>query len=79
MERFPSVKASTPLAVLMREPLNYRIARQSGSHRTLVSENRPDHPVLFSFHGSATVSPFWVRRILVGTVGLTEREARELL
>jgi hypothetical protein len=37
------------------------------------------HPVLFSFHASATVPPFWVRRILVDTVGLTEKEARELL
>jgi len=63
----------------MREPLSYRVVRQSGSHRTLVSASRPNRPMLFSFHGTATVSPFWVRRILAETVGLTEREARELL
>lgn len=35
MDDFPSMKAKALLAVLMREPLGYRVTRQRGSHRTL--------------------------------------------
>jgi predicted RNA binding protein YcfA (HicA-like mRNA interferase family) len=61
----------------MREPLNYRVVRQSGSHRTLRAPGRPQ--ILFAPHDGATVSPGLVRRILVRDVGLDEREARRLL
>jgi predicted RNA binding protein YcfA (HicA-like mRNA interferase family) len=74
---FPSMKAAALLAVLQREPLGYEIVRQKGSHRHLRAKGRP--PVLFSFHDGATVAPGLVRKILVGTVGLTEDEARSLL
>jgi len=65
------------LTVLLREPLRYSIVRQNGSHRVLRSGGRP--PLLFSYHGGATVPPGVVRKILVQTVGLDEDEALELL
>lgn len=77
MAQFPSMKANDLLAVLLREPLAYSIVRQNGSHRFLRSDRRP--PVLFSYHGGATVPPGVVRKILVQTVGLDEDQALELL
>ena len=50
--QFPSLKAKQLLAVLQREPLNYRVARQSGSHRRLEAPGRPSFS--FAFHDSAT-------------------------
>ncbi len=79
VERFPSVKASKLLAVLTREPLGYRVVRQAGSHRRLVSDDPARPPVVFAFHAGATVPPWVVRYILVDTVGLDEREAVRLL
>jgi hypothetical protein len=35
VDDFPSLKARRLLAILMREPLNYRVVRRTGSHRTL--------------------------------------------
>lgn len=62
----------------MRRPLEYRIERQSGSHRSLKSSNGyPD--VMFSFHDSVTIPPGAVRKILVKDVGLPEHEALDLL
>jgi predicted RNA binding protein YcfA (HicA-like mRNA interferase family) len=63
----------------MRAPLNYRVVRQVGSHRRLVSGDPARPPVVFAFHASATVPPWVVRHILVDTVGLDEREAVALL
>jgi predicted RNA binding protein YcfA (HicA-like mRNA interferase family) len=71
------MKAKRLLAVLKRKPLNYRVARQSGSHRWLLSPDYP--PLTFAFHDSATVRPWVVRKILVGDVGLAEDEAQKLL
>ena len=65
------------LAVLTREPLNYTVVRQSGSHRRLEAEGRP--AVTFAFHDKATLAPGQVRKILVGDVGLDEEEATEVL
>jgi predicted RNA binding protein YcfA (HicA-like mRNA interferase family) len=75
--RFPSLKARALLAVLCREPLNYRVVRQVGSHRRLEAPDRP--PLMLAFHERATVAPGLVRKILVDDVGLTEEEARRLL
>ncbi len=73
-----SVKAGRLLAVLMRSPLNYQIVRQNGSHRTLRSTSGyPD--LVFAFHEGVTLPPRMVKKILVGRVGLTEDQARELL
>jgi predicted RNA binding protein YcfA (HicA-like mRNA interferase family) len=75
---FPSLKAKKLLAVLGRKPLEYAITRQSGSHRILESPN--GYPRLgFSYHDGATVPPGVVKRYLVDNIGLTEKEAMNLL
>lgn len=77
MDDFPSMKARRLLAILTREPLNYRVVRQTGSHRTLRAPGRPR--VLFAAHDGDTIPPGLVRKILVRDVGLDERAARDLL
>jgi predicted RNA binding protein YcfA (HicA-like mRNA interferase family) len=71
------MKAKRLLAVLMREPLSYRIVRQRGSHRTLRAFGRP--PLVFAWHDRVEVKPRQVRALLVGQVGLEEAEALDLL
>jgi predicted RNA binding protein YcfA (HicA-like mRNA interferase family) len=75
--RFPSIKAKKLLAILERKPLNYRVVRQTGSHRRLRSPTYPS--VTFAFHDNATVPPWTVSKILLGDVGLAEDEALKLL
>ena len=77
MPPFPSMKAKRLLWVLMREPLNYRIVRQRGSHRTLKAPGRPT--VTFAYHDRKEVRPRDVRKMLVNQVGLEEAEALDLL
>jgi len=77
VDDFPSMKARRLLAILQREPLNYRVVRQSGSHRWLAAPGR--RPLLFAAHDKDTIPPRVVRKILVRDVGLDEREARRLL
>jgi predicted RNA binding protein YcfA (HicA-like mRNA interferase family) len=77
MDDFPSMKAKALLAVLMREPLGYRVIRQRGSHRTLRAPGRPD--VRFAFHDRRTLFPFEVRSVLTRDVGLDRHEARDVL
>jgi predicted RNA binding protein YcfA (HicA-like mRNA interferase family) len=71
------MKAKRLLAVLEREPLNYRVSRQSGSHRRMTAQGRP--ALTFAFHDKATVPSGLVRKVLVRDVGLAEDEARKLL
>lgn len=76
--QFPSLKARRLLAILMREPLNYRVARQKGSHRRMTSA--AGHPSLtFSFHDRVTIPGDLVKEILTERVGLSESEAFRLL
>jgi len=77
VDDFPSMKASRLLAILTRQPLGYRVVRQSGSHRTLAAPGRPR--VHFAYHDRRTVTPRAVRDVLVRQVGLAESEARRLL
>lgn len=77
MGQLPSMKAKRLLAVLERKPLNYRVKRQSGSHRRMEAPGRP--PLNFAFHDKATIPSGLVRKILVKDVGLAEDEARKLL
>jgi predicted RNA binding protein YcfA (HicA-like mRNA interferase family) len=77
MPPFPSMKAKRLLAVLMREPLNYRVVRQAGSHRILKAPERPT--LVFHFHDREEVWPVRVRDMLVKRVGLEEAEALDLL
>jgi predicted RNA binding protein YcfA (HicA-like mRNA interferase family) len=71
------MKARRLRAVLERKPLNYRVARQAGSHRWLLSPDYP--PLVFAFHDKATIPPSRVRKVLVKEVGLAEADARTLL
>jgi predicted RNA binding protein YcfA (HicA-like mRNA interferase family) len=64
-------------AVLMREPLNYEIARQRGSHRWMVAPGRK--PFSFAYHDRVELKPRQVRDVLVCEVGLGESEALDLL
>ncbi len=77
MTDFPSMKARDLLAVLMREPLNYEIARQRGSHRRLKASGRP--PLTFAFHDRVELGPAAVRKILCKDIGLEPDEALKLL
>ncbi len=77
MDQFPTMKAKRLLAVLEREPLNYRVLRRSGSHRRMEAPGRPS--LTFAFHDKATVPSGLVRKVLVRDVGLAEDEARKLL
>jgi len=77
VDDFPSMKARRLLAILMREPLNYRVVRQTGSHRTLRAPGRPS--VTFGFHDRDTVRPRTVKKILCDQVGLESEQARRLL
>lgn len=77
MGQFPTMKAKRLLAVLEREPLNYRVSRQSGSHRRMEAPDRP--PLTFAFHDRATVPSGLIRKVLVRDIGLAEDEARKLL
>jgi predicted RNA binding protein YcfA (HicA-like mRNA interferase family) len=78
IEEWPSLPAGRLLAILRRKPLEYRVQRQKGSHRTLVSRN--GYPNLgFSFHDNATIPRGLVREILVDRVGLDNETARNLV
>ena len=74
---YPSLRWPELWRVLSREPLNYTVERQSGSHKTLVS---PKYPTLhLAFHDNAEIPPGLVRRILTRDVGLADEDARGLL
>jgi predicted RNA binding protein YcfA (HicA-like mRNA interferase family) len=77
VSQFPSLKARQLLKILQAEPLNYRVVRQSGSHRTLEAAGRPR--LTFAFHNRATIAPGLVRQILVRRAGLAEDDALKLL
>jgi predicted RNA binding protein YcfA (HicA-like mRNA interferase family) len=77
MPPFPSMKAKRLLAILTREPLNYRVARQRGSHRMLKAPGRPSFT--YAYHDGRGLRPREVREVLVEKVGLEEREALDLL
>ena len=76
-DAFPSLKARRLLAILLAKPLEYRIVRQSGSHRRLEAKNYP--PLTFSFHDNATIPSGQVRTILVKQIGLDADTARGLI
>jgi predicted RNA binding protein YcfA (HicA-like mRNA interferase family) len=76
VDDFPSMKARRLLAILMREPLNYRVVRQTGSHRVLRAPGRPK--IVFAFH-SRELKPREVRHVLVREAGLAEADALDLL
>lgn len=77
MPTFPAMKWPQLKRVLERQPLDYRVTKQSGSHRTMESDS---HPTLWlAFHDRAELAPGLVRKIMVKDIGLSEDEALELL
>jgi predicted RNA binding protein YcfA (HicA-like mRNA interferase family) len=75
---FPSLGAKKLMKVLKRKPLSYRVDSQVGSHRKLKSKNGyPD--IDFVHHDKDEVPPGLVRRMLCHRVGLSEKEAKELI
>lgn len=77
MAEFPSIKAKDLLKILEREPLNYRVVRQSGSHRRMKAPGRPT--ITFAFHDKRSLAPSEVRSVLVKDVGLADDEALALV
>lgn len=77
MSQFRSMRWPTLLRVLTRDPLNYAITRQEGSHRTLEAAGRP--VLHLSFHDNQELPGGLVRKILCKDIGLTPDEARKLL
>ncbi len=73
---FPSLKARDLFRILTGRPLGYKVLRQTGSHRRLISDDYP--PLTFAFHDGDTVPPGLVRKILTKDVGLSDDEARRL-
>jgi predicted RNA binding protein YcfA (HicA-like mRNA interferase family) len=72
------MRARDLLRVLKREPLNYYVHTQEGSHRKLRST--AGYPELkHSFHEAVTLAPGLVRKIMVKDVGLTPEQAIGLL
>ena len=59
MSRFPATKARRVLAALLR--VGWVVKRQSGSHRTLSRDGRPD--VVFAFHDDEELGPAMLARI----------------
>ncbi|CAB4597206.1 unannotated protein [freshwater metagenome] len=77
MEKFPAMKSKMVLRVLMREPLNYSILRQRGSHRILVSSHFPR--ILYSYHDVVELSGSEVRALLMNQIGLSHTAAMEVI
>lgn len=66
MSNWPAAKARRVLAALLR--IEWKIKRQSGSHRTLEREGWPDFT--FAFHDDEEIGPAMLARIAKRT-GLT--------
>jgi hypothetical protein len=65
--------------LLEREPLCYEVDRQNAtSHARLVSA-RGYPPLTFAFHDRQSLPGGLVREVLMKGVGLSEKEARDLL
>lgn len=75
---FPSLKAKKLMKVLQRKPLCYEVVSQEGSHCKLQSKTGYP-PIDFVHHDKDEVPPGLVRQMLVKRVGLTEKEALELI
>ncbi len=75
---FPSLKAKQLMKVLKRKPLCYRVVAQTGSHRKLESD-KGYPPIDFVFHDKVEVPPGLVRQMLCHHIGLTEKEAKDLI
>ena len=59
MSQWPSARAKRVLAALLK--LGWQLKRQSGSHRTLAREGRPNF--VFAFHDGEELGPRMLARI----------------
>ena len=59
MSQWPSTKARRLLAALL--DIGWQVKRQTGSHRTLSREGRPDF--VFAFHDGEEVGPKMLARV----------------
>ena len=59
MSQWPSVKARRLLAALL--DIEWKVKRQSGSHRTLSREGWPDF--VFAFHDGDEIGPKMLARV----------------
>jgi predicted RNA binding protein YcfA (HicA-like mRNA interferase family) len=66
VSQWPAAKAKRVLAALLR--IGWSVKRESGSHRTLTRQDRPDF--VFAFHDSDEIGPRMLARIAKHT-GLT--------
>ena len=73
MSRWPSARARTVLAALLRS--GWDIKRQSGSHRILSKEGSADY--IFAFHDREEIGPRMLARIARRT-GLRPGDLRRL-
>jgi predicted RNA binding protein YcfA (HicA-like mRNA interferase family) len=71
------MKTKELIRCLCRSPLYYKIIRQKGSHRTLLSDNYP--MIRISYHGTFEISGFKVRQILINDIGLSESVAKQVI
>ena len=69
MGQFPTMKAKRLLAVLQREPLNYRVSRQSGSYRRMEAPGRP--PLTFASMTGQPCPPASSARFSSNSVGIS--------
>jgi predicted RNA binding protein YcfA (HicA-like mRNA interferase family) len=74
---FPSMKSKKFLVILCREPLNYYIVSQRGSHKKLKSKNYPT--IQYCFHNSREISGIEIKKILITVIGLTLEQELELI
>jgi predicted RNA binding protein YcfA (HicA-like mRNA interferase family) len=71
------MKSRKFLALLFREPLNYYIVSQRGSHRKLKSKSYPT--IQYSFHNSRELSGIEIKKILITVIGLSLEQGLELI
>lgn len=76
---FPAIKAPELKRLLIRK-LGYREdpdSRRGGSHSWLESDEYPR--IRWAFHPSREVSSIEVRKLLIGQIGLNEKDALEVV
>ena len=77
MPIFPTIKARELLRILQRKPLSCSIMRTRGSHRTLITP--AGGTFQYAHHDAKELSGHQVRKVLIDDLGLSEKEALEVL
>jgi len=71
------MKTKELIKCLCQSPLYYKIIRQKGSHRTLISDKYP--MIRISYHDTFEISGFKIREILIKDIGLSEEFAKRVI